>query len=123
MVLGFETLGGEVAGDTDGLDHEAVVLTTARHTVDDNVSELHDQLVETFPGGLRLLLCGLHVGGELFGAGQQLGLLVALRLGDEPAEFLLLGTQPVVSRDPRAARLIGRDQFVDEFDGVPAGFL
>src|SRR5690606_41396446 len=65
----------------------------------------------------------LHVGLELFGLLQQLGLLVTGCLGDELAERLLLGAQLVEADAGRPAPFVGRQEGVDERDVLSTGAL
>lgn len=123
VVLGLEALGGEVADGAVRLQDDEVLLAADRDVGVHEVAELEDE-----PLGLlvRLVLLGaggLDRGRELAGLLQQLGLLVAGRLGDQLAERLLLGTELVEADAGRPAPLVGGEEGVDERDVLSTGAL
>ncbi len=88
-----------------------------------SVGQVGDREDGGLPGllGLGLRgLGGLHLGGELLGAGQQRLLLVALGLRDLLAERLLLAPLGLEVADRPAALLVGRQRLVDHRVGQPA---
>ena len=98
MVARLEALGGEVARGAVLGEHDVVVLAAGRRLVGRGVGDRVDRVAPVLLGlGLRGL-GGLHVGGERLGAGQQVGLLVALGLRDQLAELLLLARAAARSR-------------------------
>ena len=115
VVLRLESLGGEVARGADGLEHVEVVLAAGRDAVDDQVRELLEQLLEAGSGLVHRDLGRLHLRRELLRPRQHGGLLVPLGPGHLLAEVLLLCAQGLEVDDRRAARLVRRDQLVDQF--------
>ena len=113
----------ELTRRPDVLEHHVVVLAPGRRLVGSGVGDRVDGVAPVLLGlGLRGLR-GLHVGGQRLGAGQQLGLLVALGPGDLLAQLLLLRAQVLEVGDrgtPGGVRLEGA---VDDLGGQPTLLL
>ncbi len=123
VVLGREALGAEVADRAVRLQRDEVLLAADRYVGVDEVAEPEQQLLGLGVGRVALGVGGLDVGLELFGALEQLGLLVAGGLGDQLAELLLLGSQLVEADAGGPAPLVGRQESVDERDVLSTGAL
>ena len=107
----------------DVLEHHVVVLAAGRDARLGDVGQPAQQRVERGAGLGLLGVGGLDLGRQLLGAGQQGGLLVALRLGHLAAEVLLLGPGPLEGDDRRPASLVGGQHLVDQPRVLPAGAL
>ncbi|BFO22910.1 hypothetical protein SHKM778_92980 [Streptomyces sp. KM77-8] len=123
MVPGREALGVEVADVAVRLQRDEVLLAADGDVGVDEVAQPEQEVLGLRRGGVAVGVGRLDVGGELAGPLQQLGLLVAGRLGDELAERLLLGAQLVEADAGRPAPLVGRQEGVDERDVLSTGAL
>ncbi|CAG7651095.1 hypothetical protein SBRY_50523 [Actinacidiphila bryophytorum] len=123
VVAGGEALGGEVARGAVLLQDDEVLLAADRGVGVDDVAQFEQQPLGLFRRLVLLGVGGLDRGGQLAGPAQQLGLLVALRLGDQLAERLLLGAQLVEAGAGRPAPFVGGEQGVDERDVLSTGAL
>lgn len=88
-----------------------------------HVAQAQQKLLGLLGGLLLLGVRGLDRIGQFLGALEQVGPLVALRLGDQPAELLLLGAQFVETGTGGPAPLVGGEQRVDERDVLSTGAL
>ncbi len=108
----------------DLAQHDVVVLAAGRDAVLDDVG--HGQVGPT-QLGRRPRRCRrlgrLDLVGQLLGPREQGGPLVAGGLGHLLAELLLLGAQRLEPGNRRSARLVGREQVVDDRLGLAAGPL
>ena len=114
VVTRLEALCGEVPGGADGLEHDVVVLTAARHLGLDDVADGAQQGVELDLGLVGVGLQRLDLRRDLLGAGEQRLLLLTLGAGDVLAHRLLLGAQLLVCRERAAATLVSRADGVDD---------
>ena len=120
MVLRLESLGCEIADCADLLDDDIVVLAAFGGFGLDDVGELPHR------GGVFLgrLVGGVLVfgdlGGQGLGLGDDRGLLVRGSRGDFLALGFLRGAGLFVLAQRVAARFIGLEHLVDEFDRFSA---
>jgi len=123
VVTRGEPLRLEVAWGADLLDDDEVVLTSARHVVEDGVRQLQHERVERGAGLVRGRLRVFDLSGQLLRTGQKLLLLVAARLRDQRAELLLLGPEPLERRDRAAPRPVRGQELVDELRRLATSLL
>src|SRR5690606_34759331 len=98
----------------DVAQHGVVVLAAGRDAVEHEVGDLEGGRLGALRKLARLGLEGLDLGRERLGAREQLGLLLALSLRDEPAERLLLGTLGLERGERLAAAGVEVEDRVDE---------
>ena len=115
VVARREALGGEVARLPVRLEHDVVVLAALGHPVGDEVADLLEQ-----PGRTRSPSSPDNASAFLTRSASSLVRLSSavrsspVARGIWRAEVLLLGPQRLVPGDRTAARLVGRQQVVDE---------
>ncbi len=123
VVARLEALGGEVARGADVLEDDEVLLAADRGVGVEQVGQLPEQPLRLGVGLGLLGVGGLHLGGEHGGALEQLRLLLALGLGDQLAQLLLLVAQLVEAGTGRPAALVGTEERVDKADVLSSGAL
>ncbi len=123
MVAGGESFGFEIPRGADDFLDDEVVLAADGNIVEDRVRKLFDEFVEARSGLIRCSLGLLHRAGKLLGAGQQNRLFLAFGLGNLLAEILLLGALRLEGSDRCPSGLIGENQIIHQFHGLPSRLL
>ena len=123
VVADRDALAGEVPDPPVLLEDGEVLLAAARGVRVHEVGDREHELVGTGRGLRALGVSGLHLVGEVLGAGQQRGLVLRGGLGDLLAQALLLVAQRVEAGAGAAPGLVGGQQLIDEPGVLPAGCL